>query len=472
MTAGLFYLYNPDMDKSIFRAYDIRGIYPTELDEEGAYKTARAIVEYAHPKTVAVGRDARLSAPSIAKAVMLGFEDGGCEVFDLGMVASDMVSWANGALGIDLTVSVSASHNPKEWIGLKFTWHGGDALGGAGELQEIPIIIETAGGGWQMPSREPKAIQKNILPEWIAHVLSFAQVEGLLKLKIVVDAGNGVAGPIVRELFRSLPVELVELYFEPDGDFPNHLPSPIEPKNVEDLCRKVVEEKADLGMAFDGDADRVFLVDNDGRWVNGSEMTALVMDAILTEDPTRVVLYNAICGWNVRDVVERHKAKAFRTRVGHGFIKKDMRQYDAYFAGEHSGHYFFKSNFGCDSGLIAAMFVLSLMTKTGKSLSELLEPHRQYFQIPETNFEVRDTQVALDNLAERFQHEELDWLDGLTIKTLEWWANVRPSQTQPLLRLNVEAKTPELLEQVKTELTEVIHQLESEQPDDQQEQGS
>lgn len=460
------------MDKSVFRAYDIRGIYPTELDEAGAYKIARAVVEYAHPKTVAVGRDARLSAPSIARAVMLGFEDGGCEVIDLGMVASDMVSWANGAMGFDLTVSVSASHNPKEWVGLKFTWQGGSAMGGDGELQEVQIIVETAGVGWELPTREPKAQWRDILPEWIEHVLTFAKVDGLKPLKIVVDAGNGVAGPIVRELFKRLPVELVEMYFEPDGDFPNHLPSPIEPKNVEDLCKRVVKEKADMGMAFDGDADRLFLVDDKGQWVNGSEMTALVLDAILTEDPTQTVLYNAICGWNVRDVVERHKAKALRTRVGHGFIKKDMRRYDAYFAGEHSGHYFFKDNYGCDSGLIAAMLVLSLMTKSKQPLSELLDPHRQYYQIPETNFEVSDTQKVLDGLATRFQHEEVDWLDGLTISTLEWWANIRPSQTQPLLRLNVEAKTPELLEQMKSELIDLIAQLDREEPHQENQESS
>ena len=225
---------------------------------------------------------------------------------------------------------------------------------------------------------------------------------------------------------------------------------------MEDLCKKVVKEKADLGMAFDGDADRLFLVDNNGQWVNGSEMTALVMDAILTEDSTRTVLYNAICGWNVRDVIERHRAKALRTRVGHGFIKNDMKTYGAFFAGEHSGHYFFQDNYGCDSGLIAAMLVLSLIAETNRSLIELLVPHRRYFQIPETNFEVTDIKVALNKLAERFQHEELDWLDGLTIKTLEWWANIRPSQTQPLLRLNVEATTPEILERVTAELTGFI----------------
>jgi len=444
------------MDKSVFRAYDIRGVYPTELDEAGAYKIARAIGEYLHPKKVAVGRDVRLSALAIHRAVSLGLEDAGCEVADCGMTGTDMVGWAAGALDFDVTINVTASHNPKEWIGMKIFSRGGASIGGSGEIEELGTIVEQRGANWTMPTGGPVSSKLDLTQQWVKHVLSFAKVDNLPCLKIIVDAGNGVAGPTVRELFQRLPVELVEMYFEPDGNFPNHLPSPIEPKNVEDLCKRVVEEKADLGMAFDGDADRVFLVDNNGRWVTGSEMTAMVMDEILTQDPKRTVLYNAICGWNVRDVVEKHKAHALRTKVGHGFIKKDMRAFDAYFAGEHSGHYFFKENFSCDSGVIAAMFVLSLMAKEGKKLSEVLEPYRKYFQIPETNFAVTDPKAVVNELAKKFAHEEIGRLDGLTIETLDWWANIRPSANEPLLRLNIEAKSPELLEQVRQELTDVI----------------
>jgi len=444
------------VDKSIFRAYDVRGIYPSELNEEDAYKIARAICEYVHPKKAAVGRDARLAAPSIQRAVCLGLQDGGCGVTDCGMTGTDMVGWAAGALDFDVTINVTASHNPKEWIGMKIFSRGGASIGGSGEIEELGTIVEQRGANWMMPTGGQVSSKLDLTQQWVKHVLSFAKVDNLPRLKIVVDAGNGVAGPTVRELFQRLPVELVEMYFEPDGNFLNHLPSPIEPKNVEDLCKRVVEEKADLGMAFDGDADRVFLVDNNGRWVTGSEMTAMVMDEILTQDPKRTVLYNAICGWNVRDVVEKHQAHALRTKVGHGFIKKDMRAFDAYFAGEHSGHYFFKENFSCDSGVIAAMFVLSLMAKEGKKLSEVLEPYRKYFQIPETNFAVTDPKAVVNELAKKFAHEEIGRLDGLTIETLDWWANIRPSANEPLLRLNIEAKSPELLEQVRQELTDVI----------------
>jgi phosphomannomutase len=454
------------VDKSIFRAYDIRGIYPTELDEDGAYKIARAIVSYIHPKRVAVGRDCRLSAPSIHQAICQGFLDAGCEVTDIGMIATDTKCFVAGSMDFDVVINVTASHNPKDWIGMKIDKRGGEPIGGSGEIEEIGGIVEQMASQWQLPEINLTAVRKlDVLESWVNHVLSFVKADQVRPMKVVVDAGNGVAGPIVRELFKALPLALVEMYFEPDGNFPNHLPSPIEPENTEDLRKRVVAEKADLGMAFDGDADRVYLVDNMGKLVTGSEMTAMILDEILTQDSSRTVLYNAICGWNVRDVVERHHARAIRTRVGHGFIKKDMRAYDAYFAGEHSGHYFFKDNYYCDSGLIAVMFVLSLMAKEGKSLSELLEPHRRYFQIPETNFRVSDKQAIIDKLAERFAHEEIDWLDGITITTLEWWANVRPSQTDPMLRLNVEAKTPALLEEISAELTQIISELDREQPD-------
>ncbi len=444
------------MDKSIFRAYDIRGIYPTELDEQDAYRITRATFKYARPKRVAVGRDARLSAPQIHKAVCQGFKDSGCEVFDCGMTATDSMAWLSGSQDFDITVNVTASHNPADWIGMKISSKGGDAVGGAGEIQEIGEIALKL--DYEYQPTDGLFEQLDLLPGWIGHVLSFVDASKMRPLKIVVDAGNGVAGPIVRELFKHLPVELVELYFEPDGNFPNHLPSPIEPKNVADLQKKVLEAGADLGMAFDGDADRVFLVDERSGIVTGSEMTALVADEVLSQDPGRIILYNAICGWNVRDVIAKHKATAHRTMVGHGYIKKDMKKYGAYFAGEHSGHYFFQENYNCDSGLIAAVFVLALLSKEGRTLSEVLIPHRRYFQIPETNFKVQDVQVVLNELQKKYASNNIDKLDGLTIQAEDWWCNVRPSSNEPLLRLNLEAKDKATLEQMAQELTNLITQ--------------
>lgn len=463
------------MDTSIFRAYDIRGIYPTELNEEMAYKIARAIFEYAQPRKVAVGRDTRLSAPVVHQAVCHGFLDAGCEVTDCGMASSDMMAWAAGAKDFDITINITASHNPKEWIGIKINRRGGDAVGGAGEIEAISDIVRNCNIQYPISNFQLKGVKKlDLLPGWIEHVLSFVDVAKIRSMKIVVDAGNGVAGPIVRELFRQLNqgkardacAELVEMYFEPDGNFPNHLPSPIEPKNTAALQKQVVEVGADLGMAFDGDADRVFLVDDQGRWVNGSEMTALVMDKVLSEDPQRVVLYNAICGWNVSDVVKKHRAKSHRTKVGHGYIKKDMRRYNAYFAGEHSGHYFFKNNFYADSGLIAAILVMALLSQENQSLSELLAPHRKYLTIPETNFKVADPKTVIEKIEKYFSKGpsagsgqkplKVDHLDGLTIEFSGFWFNIRPSANEPLLRLNLEAKNKTILDRMRRGLTDAI----------------
>lgn len=445
------------MDKSIFKAYDIRGVYPTELDEAGAYKIARGIVEYLHPVKVAVGRDCRLSAPAIHRAVCQGFLDGGCQVTDIGITGTDEKIFVAGAMDFDVVINVTASHNPKEWIGMKIDQRGGSPVGGAGEIEQLREIVEELGDDWQLPIIDLSRVQKlDVLPQWKKQVLSFIDRTDLRPLKVVVDAGNGIAGPIVREIFSELPVTLVELYFEMDGNFPNHVPSPIEPENVADLQKKVVVEGADLGISFDGDADRVFLVDNLGQLVTGSEMSALVLDRILAQDPNRTVLYNAICGWNVRDVIERHKAKATRTKVGHGFIKKDMRTYDAYFACEHSGHFFFRENFCGDSGTIASILVIDLLGHSDQPLAELLKPHRKYVQIPETNFRVSDTKVVLDELVRKFKDEDTDQLDGLTIRTAQWWANIRPSNTEPLLRLNVEAVDRQTLDAKAAELAALI----------------
>ena len=457
------------MDSSIFRAYDIRGIYPAELNESGAQKIAQGLIQLLQPKKVALGRDARLSAPAIQGALAEAFLESGVDIVDLGMIATDMSVFAAGTLPVDLVVMVTASHNPKEWIGLKLTLKGGEPFGGEGEIQTLADEVGRSSIQHPVSSIQQGGLERrDILGDWIKHVLSFIDPQKIRPLKVVVDAGNGVAGPIVRELFRSLPsLKLIELFFEPDGNFPNHLPSPIEPENTIDLGKKVVEVGADLGIAFDGDADRVFLMDERGKLVTGSEIVSLVIDEILSEDPERIVLYNAICGWNVRDVIKKHRATAFRTKVGHGYIKKDMKKRGAFFAGEHSGHFFFKDNFNADSGLIAAVFVLQLLSKRdgphlrqgygGQAFSELLKPYRKYFQIPETNFKVGDdVQAAMNKLAEHYKEGDIDRLDGLTVTFPTWWFNVRPSSNEPLLRLNVEAVSPELLEKKKRELTDLI----------------
>ncbi len=446
------------MDRNIFGSYDIRGIYGSQLTDTTAYRIGKAIFKYLNPRTVALGRDVRLGALAVQNAMTQALLEEGCEVIDLGIISTDMSYFAAGKYDFDVVIQATASHNPKEWIGAKITRQGGLALGGGGEIQELEALM-----GEEEYSPNPdilNLVKKHLDIEmaWSAHVLSFVDVNTIKPFKIVVDTGNGVGGPMVRDIFRKLPVEIVEMYFEPDGNFPNHLPNPLEPENIAELRSRVVAEGADLGMAFDGDADRFFLVDNKGNIVTGSETTAMVADEILSQDARRVILYNTICGWNVRDVLARHHAIAHRTKVGHGYIKKDMRSFDAYFAGEHSGHYFFKDNYYADSGIIAAMFVLQLLSKRNQSLAEVLAPYRKYVQILETNFVVSDPTVVLQAAAQHYIDGTVDWVDGLTVKYEDFWFNIRPSSNEPLLRLNVEAVNEGVLKTRTEELTQLIAQ--------------
>lgn len=446
------------MDPSIFRAYDIRGIYGTELTDEGAYRIGKAIYRYLKPKKVAVGRDARLGGPGVQKAVAQALAEEGCEIVDLGMVSTDMGYFAAGKYDFDVVIQATASHNPSEWIGLKITKRGGLTVGGAGEIQEIQALVQD-----EVYTPNPlilsQFVKEHIMSDWVKHVLSFIDLSVLRPMYMVIDTGNGVAGPMVREIFQYLPVAYSPMYFEPDGHFPNHVPSPIEPENTAALRSKVISAGADMGLAFDGDADRVFLIDENGELVSGSEMTAMVADEILSQDPTKIILYNTICGWNVRDVLAKYGATSYQTKVGHGYIKKDMRKYDAYFAGEHSGHYFLKDNYCADSGIIAALIVLQLVSKRNQPLSEILEPYRKYRQIPETNFVVRDVETVLQAIAQKYVDGTIDWSDGLTVKYEDFWFNIRPSSNEPLLRLNLEAVDSDTLRARNQELTEAIQEV-------------
>lgn len=446
------------MNRSIFKAYDIRGIYGQDITNEDAYKIGLAIFECLKPKRVAIGRDARLWAPDVQRYVSEALASRGVEVVDLGMVSTDMTIFASGRYDFDLAISVTASHNPREWIGMKFHGRGGVPVGVNGEIATMADIAMAID---EVPELSGKTFETlDLLDEWIDHVLGFVKAEDIGSLKVVVDAGNGVAGPIMSRLAERLPITVVPLFFEPDGNFPNHMPSPIEPENTEALREKVVEVGADLGMAFDGDADRMFFVDEKGTLVTGSETTALVLEALLSHNPKQTVLYNAICGWNVRDVLAKFpEATSARTKVGHAFIKNDMRRLEAKFAGEHSGHYYYQDNFYGDSALITAVFALELISKKGEKFSAILEDYRKYVQIPETNFRVTNTKLVMEEIAKLHSDAEVNWLDGITVTYADWWFNVRASMTEPLLRLNVEAKSADLLAAKVSELSSQITTL-------------
>ena len=445
------------LDPKVFKAYDVRGIYPTELDEDGGYAIGRAYVEQFEPKAIAVGRDMRLSSPSMAKAVMEGAAAGGADVIDIGLVGTEMVYFAVGDLGLDGGIQVTASHNPKEYTGMKIVRRGALPVGGDSGLLEIRdrAVSDSDTSGGQAPGQ---VRQEDVVPGYVEKVLSFIDLNAVEPLRVVIDAANGMAGAMVPPVLERLPVDAVPFFFELDGSFPNHEPNPLLPENREFVIGKVLEEKAELGVAFDGDADRCFFIDGTGDFVPGDFVTALLAELMLEKHPGAKIIYDVRASWAVRETIERAGGIPLINRVGHAFIKHRMREEDAVFAGEVSGHYYFRDYFQADSGVIPFLLVLELISKRGKPLSELLQPFREtYFLTGELNVPVGDVAVKLQELKERFGKEgEVSHLDGISIEAEDWHMNVRPSNTEPLLRLNLEARSEELMERKRDEVMEVL----------------
>jgi phosphomannomutase len=443
------------LDPKVFKAYDVRGIYPDELDEAGAYAIGRAYVDEFEPRTIAVGRDMRLSSPSMAEAVMRGAAESGAEVLDLGLVGTEMTYFAVGELSLDGGIEVTASHNPKEYTGMKIVRRGALPVGGDSGLLDIRTralgdLGEPKGGG--------SIRQEDIWPQYVERVLSFIDVSSVKPLRVVIDAANGMAGVMLPPVLERLPIDAVPCFFEPDGTFPNHEPNPLLPENREFIVRKMLDERADLGVAFDGDADRCFFVDDTGEFVPGDFVTALLAESVLEKEPGAKVIYDVRASWAVPDTIERAGGVAFVNRVGHAFIKHRMRQEDAAFGGEVSGHYYFRDFSQADSGVVPFLMMLELISKRGRRLSELLAPFRErYFITGELNTPVSDVAVKLQELKERFSREgTISHLDGLSVDAEDWHMNVRPSNTEPLLRLNLEARSPDLMEQKRDEALAVI----------------
>jgi phosphomannomutase len=443
------------LDPKVFKAYDVRGLYPGELDEDGAYGTGRAYVEEFEPRAIAVGRDMRVSSPAMAAAVVRGASDGGADVVDVGMIGTEMLYYAVGALGLDGGVAVTASHNPKEYTGMKIVRRGALPVGGDSGLLDVR---ERALRGFG-PARAPGSVRaEDIYPGWVDLVLGFVDPAAIGPLRVVIDAANGMAGAMLPPLLDRLPVEAVRCYFEPDGTFPNHEPNPLLPENREFIVAKVREEEADLGVAFDGDADRCFFVDDRGEFVPGDFVTALLAQSILEREPGGRIIYDVRASWAVPETVEAAGGEALVNRVGHAFIKHRMRKEDAVFAGEVSGHYYFRDYFQADSGVIPMLLVLELVSRRGQRLSELLAPFRErFFLTGEINTPVADVALKLQELKERFGREgEVSHLDGISVTARDWHLNVRPSNTEPLLRLNLEARSQALMEAKRDEVLALI----------------
>jgi phosphomannomutase len=438
----------------IVKAYDIRGTVPDQLNTEVARALGRACAVELQGEAMVVGRDMRPSSPELAAAFMEGVRTEGVDTIDIGLASTDLLYYASGRLGVPGAMW-TASHNPAEYNGLKLCRAGAEPISldtGLAQIRDRAIADEFPEAPHSGSHRE-----QDLLGEFAEHVRSFADLGVMAPLKVAIDAGNGMAGHVVPAVFEGLPMEVVPLYFELDGTFPNHPANPIEAENLVDLQRVVLEQGCDLGLAFDGDADRVFCVDEKGMGVPPSLVTAVIADTLLERNPGATVLYNLICSKVVPETIEAAGGNAIRTRVGHSFIKALMKDSGAVFAGEHSGHYYFRDNFRADSGLIAAVVLLEALSDHGGPLSALVAPYDKYAQSGEVNTKVADISGATDAVASAFATQgEADWADGLTVQGDGWWFNLRPSNTEPLLRLNVEADTPERMAEIRDRVQGII----------------
>ena len=433
------------VEPGIFKAYDVRGLYGSEMDGETAYLVGRAFARVlarlrdkpAGELRVGLGRDMRLEAPEMGGRLREGLVAEGCEVLDAGMVGTEMLYFLVGSRGLDGGAMVTASHNPKAYTGVKLVREGALALSGDAGIGDVRAEVEA---GLPEPPGGGSVEAVDVYDDFHRHVLGFVDPGAIRPLRVVVDGGNGMAGPMVGPLLERLEIEPVETYWVPNGEFPDHEPNPLLPENRRFVIERVLDEGAELGIAWDGDADRCFFIDDRGEFVDGDFLTALLAKQVLRKEPGAGIVYDVRASRAVPDVVTEHGGAAYVNRVGHAFFKVGMREHGAAFGGEVSGHYYFRDFWCADSGTIPALLVLELLSVEGRRLSELVSDLRErYFISGEINSEVADQEAKMRELAERFADGEVSWLDGVSVDYPDWHFNVRPSNTEPLLRLNVES---------------------------------
>ncbi len=445
------------LSPAVFKAYDVRGIVPDELDADGAYALARGYVAAFEPKVMAIGRDMRLSSPEIAAAAIRGASEAGADVVDLGQVGTEMLYFAVGEYGYEGGLQVTASHNPAAYNGMKIVRRGALPVGsdtGLDKIKERALGEQTAPTG-----KAGEVSQRDVYAGFHDRVSAFIDASAVRPLSIVLDGCNGMAGPMIGPVLDRLPVRTSAHNFEPDGHFPNHEPNPLLEENRRFIMERVRSEGADLGIAWDGDADRCFFIDDTGEFVPGDLITALIAQTMLERHPGATIVYDLRASWAVRDVVRAAGGTALENRVGHAFIKARIRKEDAVFAGEVSGHYYFRDFYYCDTGVVPALVLIELVSRAGVPLSELLRPFRErYFISGEINSTVSDVPVKLQQLKERYGPvaERVSHLDGISFEFPDWHFNVRPSNTEPLLRLNLEALDAETMAARRDEVLELI----------------
>jgi len=446
------------MDLSIFKDYDVRGIYPTQINGEAAKAIAYAIVRKFSPKTVCICRDMRLSGEEIRNGFVEVFTNLGVHVYDAGLTGTEIAYYIAGTKPYDMVLMISASHNPPEYNGLKLVLRGPLPVTSDTGLYDVRDLI--AEGPLPKADKAGTVQEIDVWNEWKAKILSLVDTKALKPLSVVIDAGNGMFGKMAPIIFESLPVKVTPMYFDLDGHFPNHVPNPLVDTNNVTLIKTILEIGADVGLAFDGDADRMFLIDDMGRIVSGTVTTALLAKYILSTHPNELILYNAICGRIVPKIIELAGGKSKRVRVGHSYIKQYMKETGAIFAGEHSGHYYLKDYFNAESGMAVALMALLLLSSQEKKLSKLVDELNIYPASGEINFIVLDIPASLETIKADFSDAmSIDELDGLSVWYKDYWFNVRASKTEPLLRLNIEADTKIILDMKTNELIKKIEAL-------------
>jgi phosphomannomutase len=447
------------INPSIFKAYDVRGLYPSEIDEDAARLIGRGFVAYLKAKRIAVSRDMRLSSPSVAAAFIEGARAQGADVVDYGMMGTDMMYFAVARDGHDGGAQITASHNPKEYNGIKLVRREAFPLSGDAGIGDIRDMIANN----QLPPTvdTPGSLSRSdVVQDYVEHVLSFIDTSIIKPFNVVLDAGNGIAGMVAPKLFARLPCRVTPLCFEVDGTFPNHEANPLIEENRRDIVERVKRDKADIGIAWDGDADRCFFIDGTGEFIAGDFITALLAEAFLIRHPGAKVVYDVRASYAVKDMVAKYGGTALMNRVGHAFFKRRMREEGAIFGGEVTGHYYFRDNFYADNGFIPALLILELMSRKGQTLRDLLEPLREkYFISGEINTRVSGMQTVqqkIDQLAAHYSDGRVYSLDGISAEFPDWHFNVRPSNTEPMLRLNLEATSQELMELKRDEVLRLI----------------
>jgi phosphomannomutase len=447
------------IDPAIFKAYDIRGLYPSEINEDAARHIGRGFVTYLAARRIGVSRDMRVSSPAIAAAFIEGARQQGANVVDYGMLGTDQMYFAVVEDGLDGGAQVTASHNPGRYNGIKMVRAGAQPLSGDAGLGDIRDMI--AGDALPSPSATRGALSvRDVLPQYVEKAMSFIDPSVIAPFTVVLDAGSGMAGLVAPLLFARLPCRTTSLCFEIDGTFPNHEANPLLEENRRDITAEVVRQNADAGIAWDGDADRCFFIDGSGEFIAGDFITALLAEAFLLKHPGATVVYDLRASRAVKDTVERLGGRALMNRVGHAFIKQRMRHEDGIFAGEVTGHYYFRDFYYADNGFIPALLILELMSKKGRSLRELLQPFRErYFisgEINTTLTSMTEVPAKLAAVEARYQGAQIQKMDGVSVDYPDWHFNVRASNTEPLIRLNLEAASPAMMEQKRDEVLGVI----------------